>query len=135
MMQRYMLDTNAVSALLKPGSFISKNIRPKPLASICISAITEAEILFGLAQRPDMLALHTAVDELLVRIEVLDWGRKQAEVYGLMRANLKKQNITVAPMDLLIAAHAKSMDAVLVTGDKAFSRIEGLTVEDWNSSL
>lgn len=128
-----MLDTNAVSALLKQKPEIRKNVTSKPLNSICISAITEAEMMFGLAQRPELIELRNLVYEFLVHVDSLPWESQQARVYGELRAELKKKNITIAPMDLLIAAHAYSLGAVLVTSDKAFSRIDGLMVEDWNA--
>ena len=60
-MMRYMLDTNIVSHLLKKHPSVARRVVAVPIASLCISAITQGELLFGLAKRPDAAALHAAV--------------------------------------------------------------------------
>jgi len=128
---RYMLDTNTVSHLLKNHPAVARRVVAAPITSLCISAITQGELLFGLAQRPHATALHAAVREFLRRVDVLPWDTSMSEVYGPARAVLKREGRVLAPMDLLIGTHALSLDAVLVTNDRAFAQLPGLLVEDW----
>lgn len=130
-MKRYMLDTNTVSHLLKGHPSVSRRVVAVPMAALCISAITEGELLFGLARRPDAHRLHAAVREFLKRMDVLPWDSATAERYGTERASLQRLGRTLAPLDLLIATHALAADAVLVSNDQAFSQLTALSLEDW----
>ncbi len=96
-----------------------------------ISALTEGELLFGLAMRPDSRRIAVAAYEMLRRVEVISWGREAAQAYGSLRAALQLAGKGLAPLDMLIAAHAISINATLVTPDKAFLAITDLTVQDW----
>ncbi|MDA8115342.1 PIN domain-containing protein [Acidithiobacillus sp.] len=126
-----MLDTNTVSHLLREHPVVTKRIVAVPMASLCISAITEGELLFGLAKRPVAKRLHVAVREFLRRVDVLPWDSSTAEHYGIVRADMERRGRILASLDLLIATHALSVDAVLVTNDRAFSQMADLKVEDW----
>ena len=128
---RYMLDTNTVSHLLKKHPAVARRVVAVPITALCISAITQGELLFGLARRPDATALHDVVREFLRRVDVLPWDATTAEVYGPARAATQREGRVLAPMDLLIGSHALSIDAILVTNDRAFGQLPGLTVEDW----
>lgn len=130
-MKRYMLDTNTVSHLLREHPVVTKRIVTVPMASLCISAITEGELLFGLAKRPVAKRLHVAVREFLRRVDVLPWDNSTAEHYGVVRADMERRGRILASLDLLITTHALSVDAVLVTNDRAFSQMADLKVEDW----
>lgn len=130
-MKRYMLDTNTVSHLIKGHPVVTKHIVAVPMASICISAITEGELLFGLAKRPDTKRLHIAVMEFLRRVDVLPWDSTIAQRYGTARANMERQGKILAPLDLLIATHALDAGTILVTNDRAFGQVPGLHLEDW----
>jgi tRNA(fMet)-specific endonuclease VapC len=130
-MTRIMLDTNIVSHLLKAHPNVLRRARAAPMASLCISSITEGELRYGLAKRPEARKLHVAVDELLRRVDVLPWSGGAARRYGTIRADLDHLGKPLASLDLLIAAHALEADAVLATNDRAFRRVEGLRIEDW----
>ncbi len=132
-MKRYMLDTNTVSHLLRQHPTVARRVVATPMAALCISAITEGELQFGLAKRPDAKRLHLAVQEFLRRVDVLPWDSAVANRYGTVRADLERQGKIPASLDLLIAAHAMDTDAVLVTNDGTFTQVPGLQLEDWTA--
>jgi tRNA(fMet)-specific endonuclease VapC len=132
-MIRYMLDTNIVSCLLREQPAVTKRVVAKQMSDLCISVITEAELLFGLAKRPEAKKLHLAVSELLKRVEVLPWDSEAAECYGNVRATLERSGTTIAPLDLLIGCHAQSLKLVLVTNDQVFAFMPELEIEDWSA--
>ena len=128
---RYMLDTNTVSHLLKNQPAVARRVVAVPITSLCISAITQGELLFGLARRPEATTLHKVVWEFLRRVDVLPWDTTTAPVYGTARAAMQREGRVLAPMDLLIGAHALSIGAILVTNDRAFGQLPSLSIEDW----
>ena len=132
-MKRYMLDTNAASHFIKGHPALVRRVVAVPIACLCVSALTEGELLFGLAKRPDAKRLDRAVREFLRRLDVLPWDSAVANRYGTVRAALERQGKTLAPVDLLIATHALEVGAVLVTSDRAFAQVDGLSVEDWTT--
>ena len=132
-MTRYMLDTNTVSHLIREHPAVVRRVLAVPMSAVCISSITKAELLFGLARRPEAKRLHTAVGEFLRRVDVLPWDSEVAEHYGATRAAMERQGKTLGPLDLLIASHALRAEAVLVTNDRALAQVDGLRVEDWTA--
>ncbi len=131
MSQRYMLDANIVSHALKGHAAVTRRLVETPMSALCISAITEGELRFGLSKRPGANRLKSLVEAFLIRVDVLPWTSRTAGQYGPLRAALALQGKTLGPLDTLIAAHAREAGAVLVTNDKAFAEIEGLPLEDW----
>jgi tRNA(fMet)-specific endonuclease VapC len=109
-----MLDTNTVSSLIKKNPAVSKRIASFPMESLCLSVISEGELLYGLAKKPHARSLHVAVEH-----------------YGVLRAELERSGNALGSLDMQIAAHASQLGAVLVTNDQAFKRIKKLKVEDW----
>jgi len=130
-MKRYLLDTNTVSHLLKAHLVVARHLAAVPITSISISAITEGELLYGLARRPEAKRLHLAVREFLCRVDVLPWDHDVAEHYGRVRAAMTAEGKVLAPLDLLIASHALATSSVLVSNDRAFAQVPALPVEDW----
>lgn len=126
-----MLDTNTLSYLVQGNPAVAQRVVATPMATLCMSSITEGELLFGLAKRPAARKLHAVVQELLRRVDVLPWDHTAAERYGVIRVEMTTRGKILAPLDLLIATHALSIGAVLVTSDKAFAQVPGLSVEDW----
>jgi tRNA(fMet)-specific endonuclease VapC len=131
----YLLDTNAVSyALRNTRPHFSRRFESISLAQIKISVITEAELLFGLARRPEAHALAASVHALMKKISILPWTSAAAGHYAILRAALEQKGQPMDDMDMMIAAHALAEDMVLVTNDAAFRRIDRLRAEDWTQS-
>jgi tRNA(fMet)-specific endonuclease VapC len=130
---QYLLDTNTIRQLIRVHPTVSRRVTTTSMASLHMSAITQGELLFGLAKRPEATRLHLAVRELLRRIDVLPWDSAAAECYGTIRAAMTRVGKVRAPLDLLIAAHALSLGAVLVTNDRAFDMVDTLPIEDWST--
>ena len=113
---------------------VTQRVLAVPMSALFISAITEGELLFGIAKRPDATRLGRAVREFLRRVTVLPWDSSVTELYGAVRADLEAKGRIVSPLDLLIATHAWAAAAVLVSSDRVFGHIEGLTLEDWTEA-
>jgi len=131
---RYLLDTNIVSHLVRGQPFVVRRALTIPMAAVCISSITEGEMLYGLAKRPEAAKLRRIVEEILQRVEVLPWDREAAQHYGVLRAKLERSGTILAPLDLLIAAQAIRSGMVLVTNDRAFAQVNELKIEDWTQA-
>jgi len=134
----YVLDTNTLSYIAK-GKSPAARTRLESLGdedTVCISAVTEAELRYGLAKRPEARALCAAIDSLLFKVRILPWGRNEATAYGDLRARLETVGVALATMDMMIAAQAIAAGAVLVTNDKAFLHIRGLPgIENWATDV
>lgn len=128
---QYMLDTNMVSHLLRSHPKVIERVTRASIGSLCISAVTEGELAFGLAKRPDATKLANAVGQFLQRIYICAWDSEVAQAYGALRAEIEKGGLSLAPLDMMIAAHARCLEATLVTNDAAFKRVRGLEVADW----
>ncbi len=133
--KRYLLDTNTVSHLIRKNPFVIHSVSHTDPELLGISAVTMGELLFGLARRPDARRLHLLVREFLNLIDVLPVDEPVMETYGPLRARLETVGTVLSPLDLLIASHALSLKATLVTNDGAFSMVPGLSVEDWSRSI
>ncbi len=134
----YMLDTNMVSYIARGRSFAARTrllgLNDDEIG--CISTITEAEIRYGLAKRPEATALKVLMEGFLTRIRILPWGREEAQVYGVMRAKLEASGVPLGNMDMMIAAHSVAADAILVTNDNAFGQVDGLHAPvNWATDL
>lgn len=132
-MQLYMLDTNMASYIIKGEPVaVRKNLRKVPMASVCISSITQAELLRGVAKKPNAKHLPIAVKEFLLRVEILSWDSDAAETYAHLRTACESEGLLLGTMDMLIAAHSVAAGAVLVTNDQAFYRVKHhLSLDDW----
>ncbi len=134
----YQLDTNMVSYIVKGRSLKAADrlvaLSREEIAAV--SAITVAEIRYGLAKKPEATVLRSLMDSFLASIQILPWGTEEAEAYGTVRARLEKKGITLGNMDMMIAAQAIVAKATLVTNDKAFAFVEELSTPiNWASDL
>ena len=130
----YMLDTNAASTLIRGR--VSQALQGLLMEhGVCISVITEAEIRFGVARRPEATRLAKAVENFLQDTPVVPWTSATAKVYADLRTRMKIQGISLSAMDLLIATQALAEGCTLVSADRAFAHVPGLRVLDWSSQL
>jgi tRNA(fMet)-specific endonuclease VapC len=130
----YLLDTNTVSFIIKGNLRVRQRLVQVPMDQIAISVVTEAELRFGLARLPGATRLRIGVEEFLLRTEILPWNSEAAKRYADLRATLERTGASLGNLDMLIAAHALAIRAVLVSNDRAFTRVKGLRVEDWTKT-
>ena len=127
-----MLDTNVVSDLVRqPDGKVARRAATHERGSIAISIIVAAELRYG-AHRRGSMRLSRQVEAVLSAIELLPFSEPADKHYGMLRFELERLGQPIGHNDLLIAAHARSLGATLVTNNtREFSRVPGLEVEDW----
>lgn len=128
----YLLDTNIVSYLIKGNASIQARIANVPTYQVAVSVVTEAEMLFGVVKRGSPKQLKARVETFLQCARVLEWTREVSIEYAHLRASCESAGTVLGALDMMIAAHALHIDAVLVTRDKAFARVSSLKVEKWD---
>jgi tRNA(fMet)-specific endonuclease VapC len=136
-MPRFMLDTDICSYIVKRSSTILlKRLQGIPVREVCISVITKAELLYGVEISPRRRQDEAAVQLFLRHVEVLDFPDESAADYAKIRADLKNRGEMIGANDLLLAAHARSLDLTLVTNNtREFRRVRGLSIENWTLPL
>lgn len=130
---RFMLDTNIIAYAKnnRPESVLQRLMQYQP-EDLYISAITLAELEFGVCKssRPDQNRLALLL--FLSRIAVLPFDAEAAREYGDIRADLTRKGTLIGANDLLIAAHARSLGLTLITNNtREFDRVENLRLENW----
>lgn len=131
----YMLDTNIVSDLVRnpQGAVMRHIVRVGPEA-VCVSIITAAELRYGCARKGSAKLLAN-VEAILGSVQILAFDVPADAEYGGIRAELEAAGRPIGPNDLLIAAHACSLGAVLVTANTGeFARVRGIQLENWLNS-
>lgn len=129
----YMLDTNICSFIIrnKPKSVKEKLKEVEREHRVVLSTIVVSELLYG-AYKKGSPKLINVVQKFIECFEIIPYDYEASKVYGKLRAELEKQGISIGAYDLQIAAHALSIDAILVTNNlREFGKIKGLKVEDW----
>lgn len=133
MSSAYMLDTNIVSHVMqgRDAALLAK-LASVSVGQVVISSVTLAELEYGLHRKGHPPRLQNALTQVLLRIDVLPWDEAVARRYGALCASLEAKGINLSDLDMLIAAHAVTVGATLVSRDKAFGQLpERLTVEVW----
>ena len=129
----YMLDTDICSYIIRerPVSVLEK-FKRIDASNLCISAITQAELLYGIARSSSKKVNREVVSDFIGRLIVLDWNSAAAEKYGELRAELEAKGKTIGNMDMMIAAHALSIGATVVTNNtRHFSLVPKLKTSNW----
>jgi tRNA(fMet)-specific endonuclease VapC len=131
----YLLDTNIASCIIKGNSpAVDRRLAKTPMVQLAISAVTEGELRFGAARLPHAARLHALIEDFFLRVAILPWDSDAARQYGQLRATLQREGQPMGNLDVMIAAHALAVDAVLVTNDHAFTRVKKLKVDDWTKA-
>lgn len=130
----YMLDTNIASFIIRGANLhLREHLKQIPANTLCISTVTQGELFYGIELKPEAVSLKKLIHEFLHRVEIFPWDEDAARQYGILRACLEKAGTPLGNLDTMIAAHALAKQAVLVTNDSAFSRVKGLSIEDWST--
>lgn len=130
---RYMLDTNIVSFIAKRcSSILLERIFSYSQSEFCISAITYAELQFGFKHNPQATKVRAITEQFLKHISILEWRIEAANEYADIRSDLTRKGKLIGNMDMLIAAHARAENLILITNNtREFQRVENLKIEDW----
>ena len=130
---KYMLDTNiCIYAIKHKPEIVIKNFLQHDPDELCISSITYAELMHGVEKSQAVDRNRMAMAMFLSPITIKEFNSNAAEEYGKIRADLEKKGIPIGPMDMLIAAHVKAENLIMVTNNvREFNRVNDLTVENW----
>ena len=130
---KYMLDTNTCIYIIrrKPINVIDR-FKKVEISQVGISSITLSELLYGVSKSSKPEQNQMALAQFVAPLEIPAYGDEAAQYYGSIRAFLEKQGTPIGSLDLLIAAHALSLDCILVTNnEKEFNRIPSLKIDNW----
>ncbi len=134
MSQRYMLDTNVVSHIMHGrDAQLLAHLTKVSVGQAVMSSVTLAELEYGLHRKGQPVRLRNALTQVLLRVDVLPWDEGVATCYGEFCTTLEAQGINLSDFDMMIAAHAVTVDATLVSRDKAFKQVPvgRLRLEIW----
>ena len=129
----YLLDTNiCIYAIKNEPAQVSRKLKENISAGLYISAITLAELEYGVKKSAKLEKNRALLAEFVSVVEVLPFDSQAAIEYGELRALLQKAGTPIGAMDMLIAAHAKACGKILVTNnEREFERVPSLKIENW----
>lgn len=127
----YLLDTNACIDFIRNVGETRRRMKSKPFGEFCISSIVFAELIHGAKQSPNPEKHIPATVNFCKKFKIADFDPRAAETFGDVRLQLERDGLSIGAYDMLIAAHAKSLNLICVTNDKGFRQVNGLEVEDW----
>ena len=130
----YMLDTNAlIMAIRHPDRPVLPRLIQHVGKDVCISVITLAEMEYGAKKSRNPRMTRIGLYKFLAGIPILDFNTDAAKHFGDIFGDLEMKRMRISDRDTMIAAHARSIGAVVVTNNvREFSRVEGLKIEDWS---
>jgi len=131
---KFMLDTNICIYIIrqKPAKVL-KHFNAYKVGDIGISAITLAELQYGVSKSQHLQKNQHALNDFVLPLEIADFNDEAAHAYGEIRSSLEKQGTPIGSLDTLIGAHALSLGVTLVTNNtKEFKRIKSLSIADWS---
>lgn len=130
---RYLLDTNIVSHIMqgRDPALLAK-LQTMAVGDVALSSVTLGELEYGIHRRGNPSRLVAALEQVLLRMDVLPWTQATAQCYGKLCADLESKGINLSDLDMMIAAHAAAEKLNLVSRDKAFLQLrDELEVEIW----
>jgi tRNA(fMet)-specific endonuclease VapC len=129
----YLLDTNHCIFLINHKyPEVERRLARQRVGEVAVSTITTAELWHGVENSARKEQNQAALGKFLLPLEILLFDEKAAQAYGKIRFQLEKIGRSIGAMDLLIAAHAVALGAVLVSQNlREFQRVPGLKLEDW----
>lgn len=128
----YLLDTNICIYLIKRHPNLEEKFKTLLPGDIGISSVTLAELYYGVEKSQYIERNRHALEKFILPLEVLDFDEGASLQYGKIRALLEKNGTPIGSMDLMIAAHALSLNITLITNnEREFSRVPNLKVENW----
>lgn len=132
-MALYLLDTDICSYVIRNRPPQARErMNAVPLEEQAMSVVTYAELLYGVKRSSSARVNRQVVDAFVRHLTVIPWDAAAAEHYGDLRATLEKRGTPIGAMDLMIAAHARSLGAIMVTHNRRhFDKVPGLKVENW----
>ncbi|MEN9517965.1 MAG: hypothetical protein RLZZ381_553 [Cyanobacteriota bacterium] len=130
---KFLLDTNICIYLIKRKPLkVLQKFNAYQVGDIGVSSITVAELEFGVQKSQFPSKNQTALTQFLLPLQIADFDRAAAVIYGNIRATLAKQGTPIGSLDTLIAAHALSLKVTLITNNlKEFSRVPNLKLDNW----
>ena len=134
-MPLYLLDTDICAFIMRgPSEKLAARMQSIPLVDQAISAVTLAELLYGARVSGQAKRNRAAVAAFAKHVSVLDWTEGVAEHYAEVRLHLHRKGQMIGANDLMIAAHARHVGAILVTSnEREFRRVPALAVENWTA--
>lgn len=128
----YMLDTNMCIYAQKGVPSVIEKLQMHYREGLAISSITLAELEYGIEASAAREKNERALQGLLLILEVIPFDSSAAVHYGEIRAHLRRHGTPIGTMDMLIAAHARSMGLTIVTNNvREFERVPDLKIENW----
>jgi tRNA(fMet)-specific endonuclease VapC len=132
---KILVDTDVCIAILNRDDRVRHHLIQQRPAELRMSAITLAELRFGIAKSAQTKRAAANLRVLLSRVGVVPFDEAATERYGTLRALLERRGSPIGPLDTLIASHALSLCWALATHNtREFRRVPGLKVEDWLES-
>jgi tRNA(fMet)-specific endonuclease VapC len=133
---KYLLDTNAVSALMRGDEAVVNRLESVPPADVALAQPVLAELSYGIERLPQSRKKDRLRQSFLLvtgEIATLPWTNEVSASFGRIKAALEARGARIEDMDCAIAAHAVAHGLTLVTANRAhLARVQGLVIEDWS---
>ncbi len=128
-----MLDTDTASYIIKGNApAIDARLRLLKTRQVRISVVTRAELRFGVRRLSGANRLAAEIEIFLSGVQTLSWDEAAADQFAEVQADLERMGTPIGSMDTMIAAHAKAIQATLVTNNtRHFRFVKGLSIENW----
>lgn len=130
---KFMLDTNiCIYIIKKKPARVLRHLKRTPVSEIGISSITLSELEYGVEKSERKEQNRFALAQFIVPLQIIPYDDIAARYYGEIRSTLEREGQLIGPLDMLIAAHAKSLNSILITNNEIeFKRVAGLKLRNW----